>query len=122
MNTQNNPSAVKSLNRITLIGNLGNEIEMQSTGDKKYCKVSVATTENFYSGGVNKEVTTWHKITLWEKQADYAAQNFKKGSKVIVDGKMVARTYENKEGKSVYVYEIKCQSMELYNPAAMHVV
>jgi single-strand DNA-binding protein len=122
MNTQINTPAVKNLNKVTLIGNIGKEIEMLKTGDKNYCRLSVATTENIYSGGVNKEVTTWHNITLWEKQADFAAENFRKGSRVIVDGKLVSRTYVDKTGKSVYVYEIKCNDIELYHHTELKAV
>ncbi len=122
MNTQNNPNPISSLNRITLIGNLGKDVELIKSNDKHYCRLAIATSENYYVGGVPKEVTTWHNITLWDKHADYAVQHLKKGAKVLVDGKMVARTYEDKDGKSVYVYEIKCNSIELYQNAELRKV
>ncbi len=119
MNTQNNPSPISSLNRVTLIGNIGKDAELIKTGDKQYCRLAIATSEQYIAGGIPKEVTTWHNITLWDRQADYAVQHLKKGTKVLLDGKMVARTYEDKDGKSVYVYEIKCNAIELYQNSEM---
>jgi single-strand DNA-binding protein len=108
----NNP--VKSLNRLTLIGNIGKDIALVKAGDKQYCRLSIATSETIFQDRQAKEVTTWHNVTLWDKQADFASNHLKKGSKVILDGKMVAKTYTNKEGKQVYSYEIRCQQIELY--------
>jgi single-strand DNA-binding protein len=105
---------IASLNRVSLIGNIGNDIEIVKTSNGQYCRISVATSETYISAGTPKEVTTWHRITLWDKNADFAVKNLKKGSKVHIEGKMVSRTYEDKDKKTVYVYEVNCNLIELY--------
>lgn len=96
-----------SLNKITLIGNLGQDVEVRVTSNNtEVASFSLATT-NSYKGSDNNWVndTTWHDIVLFNP-SDFLKANLKKGKKFYVEGRLNKRNYENKEGNKVYVTEI----------------
>ena len=94
-------------NRVQLIGNLGADPEVKEFGkDKKIVRFSVATTEVYKSNGETVKNTTWHNLVAWNKTAEIIGNNLKKGSEVIVNGKLVNRSYEDKTGNKRYVTEI----------------
>ncbi len=90
-----------SVNRVTLIGNLGTDPEMKMTKTgKAVVNFSLATQ------GFKDEETTWHKIIAWDKTAETCAKFLTKGKQVYVEGRIQNRSYENKEGVKTYVTEI----------------
>jgi single-strand DNA-binding protein len=98
-----------SLNRAQLIGNLGQDPELRSTPQgSSVCTLSIATTESYKdkASGEWKETTEWHKVVLWDKLAESAAQYLKKGSKVFIEGKIKTRNYDDKDNVKRYVTEI----------------
>lgn len=100
-------------NQVILFGHLGQDPELRYTpGGKAVTALSLATTEVFYDRDNNKnESTEWHRIILWEKQAEVAAKFLTKGSKVYVQGKITYRSYEQ-DGAKKYVTEIVAKSLE----------
>jgi single-strand DNA-binding protein len=102
-------------NRVQLIGNLGNAPELKEiNGIGKVARVSMATNERYKNArGEYVSETTWHNLVLWGKQAEIAGQQFKKGSEIAVEGKIVNRTYEAKDGSKRYISEIKVESFLL---------
>ncbi len=106
-------------NQIQIIGLLGSTPEMQTTpSGKKYTKFNVATTEKYTTKtGEKKEDTTWHKITLWDRQAEIACQYLAKGKEACFNGKMVNREYVDKDGVKRYTYEIVVADMLLLGGA-----
>ena len=103
----------KALNRVQIIGNLGQDPEVRSTpSGSSVCNISVATTESYKdkNSGEWKDVTEWHRIVLWEGLADTAQRFLRKGSKVFIEGKLQTRSYE-KDGITRYITEIRAQSM-----------
>jgi len=92
-----------SLNEVMLIGNLGDTPELKKT-DKglEYTKLSIATRE---VGKDKKEMTEWHKVTVWGKHAANCALYLKKGSLAFVEGKLKTSKYE-KNGVTHYSTEI----------------
>jgi len=100
-------------NQVILFGHLGQDPELRYTqGGKAVTAISVATTEIFYDRDGNKnESTEWHRVILWEKQAEVAAKFLTKGSKVYIQGKITYRSYEQ-DGAKKYVTEIVAKSME----------
>ena len=102
----------RSLNRVTLIGNLGTDPELRATPQGvSVCTIRIATTESYKDkSGEMKESTEWHNIVLWEKLAEIAATYLKKGSKVYLEGKLKHRSYE-KDGITRYITEIQALSM-----------
>lgn len=95
-------------NRVSLIGNLGAAPEVKEfNGNGKVAKVGIATTERYKNAkGEYVSETTWHNLVIWGKQAENAEKLMKKGAEVAVEGKIVNRTYEDKNGVKKYVHEI----------------
>jgi single-strand DNA-binding protein len=106
---------MRGLNKVTLIGNLGNAPNVQILeGNIKVTKFSLATTENYKdSNGQNQSSTDWHNIVLWRGLADLAEKYLHKGSLVYVEGKLKTRSYDDKDGQKKYVTEIIAEQLIL---------
>jgi single-strand DNA-binding protein len=100
-------------NKVQLIGNLGQDPEvMNLDGGSKLAKFSIATNETYKnSKGERITETQWHNIVVWGKLADVVEKFLSKGSEVAVEGKLIHRSYETKEGEKKYVSEIKCTEL-----------
>jgi single-strand DNA-binding protein len=99
---------MRGLNRVTLVGNLGREPEIKELRDGvAVAKFPLATTEVYrLKDGESKADTQWHTVVLWRSLATLAATYLKKGSLVLVEGRLRYRSYEE-EGVGVrYVAEI----------------
>lgn len=107
--------AGKSLNRVTLIGNLGKDPELRYTATgQAVATFSVATNESWKDKEGNlQEKTEWHNIVAWQRLAEICGEYLKKGRKVYIDGRLQTRNYEDKEGVKRYVTEIVAQDMIL---------
>lgn len=102
-------------NKVQLIGNLGNtpEIKMLETG-KKMARFSVATNEIYRNANGEKITDTqWHNLVVWGKMADIAEKYLAKGREVLIEGKIVNRSYNDKEGQKKYVTEIQVNELVL---------
>lgn len=100
-------------NKVQLIGNLGNdpEIVLMESGSK-LAKFSLATNETYKnSEGEKVTDTQWHNIVAWGKTAEIAESYLEKGKEVMIEGKLVHRSYETKEGEKRYVTEVKCNEL-----------
>lgn len=95
-------------NSVRLMGCLGNQPEIKTVGkDKKLARMSLATNEAYKNDkGERVEETQWHNLVLWDKNATIAENYLKKGSEVIVEGKLTTRSYTDKDGVKRYVTEI----------------
>ena len=95
-------------NRVTLIGNLGQDPETKTTETgKKVTNFTLATDDGYKnSEGQKVNETTWHNIVAWNGLADIAGKFLKKGRQVAVEGRIVYRTYEDKKGVTKYITEI----------------
>jgi len=95
-------------NRVTLIGNLGQDPETKTTeSGKKVTNFTLATDDGYKnSEGQKVSETTWHNIVAWNGLADIAGKYLKKGRQVAVEGRIVYRTYEDKKGATKYITEI----------------
>jgi single-strand DNA-binding protein len=97
----------RSVNKVILIGNLGRDAETKFTpSGQARTTFSIATTRQWRDrqSGENKEQTDWHNIVAWGKER--VAEYLKKGKHVYVEGRLTTRSYENNEGKTVYVTEV----------------
>jgi single-strand DNA-binding protein len=104
----------KSLNRVTLLGNVGKEpiVENTTTG-KTVCKFSIATTESYRDKSEQwQEITDWHNIVIWGKLAEVAGKYLQKGNKVYIDGKLKTRSYD-KDNITRCVTEVIADNMVL---------
>lgn len=102
----------RSLNKVTLIGNLGADPEVRSTGGgQRVATLSVATSRQWSNAaGERQEKTEWHRVILWNTKfsqlADIAEKYLKKGDKVYVEGRVEYRQWEDREGNTRYTTEI----------------
>ncbi|WP_111310079.1 single-stranded DNA-binding protein [Confluentibacter sediminis] len=95
-------------NKVQLIGNVGNEPEITNLeSGKKVAKFSIATNE-FYkdSKGEKQQDTQWHNIVAWGKIAEIIEKYVDKGKEVALEGKLMSRSYETKDGEKRYVTEV----------------
>jgi len=95
-------------NKVQLIGNLGGNPEVITLeSGKKLAKFSIATNETYKnSQGEKVTDTQWHNVVAWNKTAEIIEKYVTKGSEVAVEGKLVTRSYEDKEGIKKYITEI----------------
>ncbi|WP_118950239.1 single-stranded DNA-binding protein [Taibaiella helva] len=102
-------------NRVQLIGHLGAAPEMKTLENgTKVARLRMATNESYRTAsGEWKAETTWHSINAWEKLAERAEQQFHKGSYVMLEGKLVNRSYTDNTGAKKYITEIRAVSMML---------
>jgi len=111
-----------TVNRVTLVGNLGSDPEVKTipTG-QKVANFSIATTESFNrgNGGEWEERTEWHRLVLWEKLAERAEQYLKKGNKIFVEGSIRSRDWEDDHGNKRQAFEIRVLRMEMLGSPAM---
>ena len=98
-----------SVNRVILVGNLGNDPELRTTPEgQKVCSFSMATADNWVDkNGQKQEKTQWHRITVWGRQGENCAQYLSKGRQVYVEGKISYRQWDDKEtGQKRYATDI----------------
>jgi single-strand DNA-binding protein len=102
-------------NRVTLIGNLGQDPEIKTIeSGKKVSRFTLATDESFKNAeGQKVKETTWHNIVAWNGLADISGRFLKKGFEVAVEGRIVYRNYEDKKGVTKYITEIVANDLVL---------
>jgi single-strand DNA-binding protein len=95
-------------NRVQLIGNLGQDPESKTLDSgKKVVKFTLATSESFKNtDGQKVNETTWHNVVAWNGLAEIAGKYLKKGHQVAIEGRIVYRTYEDKNKVTKYITEI----------------
>ena len=103
-----------NLNKVMLMGHLGQDPTLRHTGSgKAVCNFTLATNEKWKDkDGEKQERTEWHRIVLWDKQAEVAAQYLDKGSAVYIEGRVQTREWEDKEGAKKYTTEIVANDMQ----------
>lgn len=109
----------RSLNKAMIIGNLGADPEVRSVGSgTKVAEFSVATSRQWTGrDGQQQEKTEWHRIVAWgfspEKDglAGVAERFLKKGDRVYVEGQIEYRSYDDKEGVTKYITEIRANEL-----------
>ena len=101
------------VNRVQLIGLLGKDPEVKSLENgRQMTKFSIATNETYKNAQGEKVTdTTWHNLVAWGKTADIVEKYVRKGDKICVEGKLVNRNYEDKDGKKHYVTEIEAREI-----------
>ncbi len=96
------------INKVIIVGNLGNAVEMRYTqGGQAIASISVATSESWTdkNTGQKQEKTEWHRISIFGKLAEIANQYLHKGSKVYIEGQLRTNKYQ-KNGVDTYSTEI----------------
>ena len=98
-----------------MIGNLGNapEVKTMESG-KKLATFNVATSESYRNAkGEKVTETQWHRVVAWGKVAEIAEKYLDKGKEVALEGKLVNRSYNDKDGNKKYITEIQVSELLL---------
>jgi single-strand DNA-binding protein len=99
-----------SVNKVTLVGNLGKDPEVRNTqGGMKIVNLAIATSDtwNDKASGERKEQTEWHRVVIMnDRLADVAEKYLKKGSKVYLEGKLQTRKWTDNAGQEKYTTEV----------------
>jgi single-strand DNA-binding protein len=100
-------------NKVQLIGNLGNVPEVKLfEGGKKLARLNLATNENYRnSKGEKITETHWHTVIAWGKTAEIIEKYFTKGMEVAIEGKLVSRAYNDKDGNKRYITEVQATEL-----------
>jgi single-strand DNA-binding protein len=107
----------RSLNKVTLIGNLGSDPEVRSTtGGNRVATFSLATSRSWNDASGNKqEKTEWHRCVVWNTKnsqlADIVEKYVKKGDKLYVEGRIEYRQWQDKENQTRYSTEINVREL-----------
>ena len=109
----------RSLNKVMLIGNLGADPEIRSTSNgSRVANFSLATSRQWNTqAGEKQEKTEWHKCVVWSRRdgqgglVDVVEKYVKKGDRLYIEGQIEYRTYEDKEGQTRYVTEIRVNDL-----------
>lgn len=104
-----------SLNKVTLIGNLGRDPETRFMPDGgRITNVSIATTETWKDkSGEKQEKTEWHRVSFFGKLAEITGEYLKKGSSIYVEGRLQTRKWQDKDGQDKYTTEIVASGMQM---------
>lgn len=103
-----------SFNKIIIVGNLGRDPELRYTPQgTAVCSFSVATSERKKSAaGDQQEITTWFRVTLWDKKAEVASKYLTKGSPVYIEGRLRVEEYTDRDGKPRQSLEVQATEMQ----------
>lgn len=95
-------------NKVQLIGRLGFDPELKTVGsDKTLARFSLATSESYKDkSGQWQNETYWHNITAWGQLANVISKVASKGDEIAVEGKIVNKSYQDKQGITRYSTEI----------------
>lgn len=110
---------MKDLNKVILIGRLGNDpIRRETKNGKAVSSFSLATTRLVNDGPVvegeepaKREETDWHHVVVWGRNAEVCYQFLRKGRTIYVEGSLRRRTYTSKEGQQRVTFEVHAESV-----------
>ena len=108
---------MSGINKVILIGNLGNDPEIRyMPSGEAVANLSIATSETWKdkTSGEKKEATEWHKVSMFGRLAEIAGEYLRKGSKVYIEGKLKTRKWQDKQtGADRYSTEIVAHEMQM---------
>ncbi|MGM0984915.1 MAG: single-stranded DNA-binding protein [Pseudomonadota bacterium] len=106
----------RGINKVILIGNLGQDPEVRFTpSGTAVANLNLATTDTWMDkqSGQRQERTEWHRVVLFNKTAEIAQQYLKKGSKVYIEGRLQTRKWQDQNGQDKYSTEIVANDMQM---------
>jgi single-strand DNA-binding protein len=105
---------MSSVNRVTLLGNVGKAPDVRETKGGNIANITLATSEKYTDkSGQKQENTEWHNLVVYGKLADVVAKYVKKGDKLYVEGSITTRKWEDKEGNTRYTTEVKVRDLTM---------
>ncbi|MBN6068422.1 single-stranded DNA-binding protein [Aggregatibacter actinomycetemcomitans] len=109
------------VNKVIIVGNLGNDPEIRTMPNgEAVANITVATSEswNDKNTGERREVTEWHRIVFYRRQAEVAGEYLRKGSKVYVEGRLRTRKWQDQNGQDRYTTEIQGDVLQMLDSRA----
>jgi single-strand DNA-binding protein len=106
----------RGINKVILVGNLGKDPETRyMPSGSAVTNLTLATSESWKDkqSGEQQERTEWHKIAMFGRLAEIAAEYLRKGSQVYIEGKLRTRKWQDKEGKDRWTTEIVADEMQM---------
>ncbi len=106
----------KGVNKVILIGNLGQDPEVRyMTNGNAVANATLATSESWKdkNTGEKQEKTEWHRVVFFRRLAEIVGEYLKKGSKVYIEGKLQTRKWQDKDGRDQYTAEIVADQMQM---------
>ncbi len=106
----------RGINKVILIGNLGNDPEQKSMpSGSAVTNITVATSESWKDRqtGQQQERTEWHRVVFFNRLAEIAGQYLSKGSKVYIEGSLRTRKWQDQNGQDRYTTEIVANEMQM---------
>lgn len=105
----------RGVNKVILIGNLGQDPELRYTGSgTAVCNMRLATNESYKdSNGEWVDRTEWHNVVTWARLAEICGEYLKKGSMIYIEGSLQTRSWEDRDGNTRYTTEVKAQEMQM---------
>lgn len=103
----------RGVNKVILIGNLGQDPELRYTGGgTAVCNLRIATNESYKdTNGEWVERTEWHNVVAWGRLAEICNEYLRKGSQAYFEGSLQTRSYDDRDGNTRYVTEVKAREM-----------
>jgi len=107
--------ATKGVNKVILVGNLGQDPEIRYTAQgNAIANLSLATSESWKDqAGQPQERTEWHKLTMDRRLAEIAGEYLRKGSQIYIEGKLQTRKWQDQSGQDKYTTEIIVDQMQM---------
>ena len=108
-----------TLNKVMLIGNLGDEVKMHYFHDKNCVgRFPIATSESYTSKQTNERITNteWHNIVVRNKAAEICEKYLSKGDKIYIEGRIKSRKWTDDKGMERYSTEIQCDDFTFLTP------
>lgn len=105
-----------SVNKVIIVGNLGADPEMRTMPNgEAVANISVATTESWTdkNSGERREVTEWHRIVFYRRQAEVVGEYLRKGSQVYIEGRLRTRKWQDQNGQDRYTTEIQGDVLQM---------
>ena len=94
------------MNKVILVGNVGRDPEIRYVGTRPVASFTLATTERGYR-------TEWHNIVMWDKAAETAERYIRKGTKLLIEGKLRTRVWEDRNTIKRTVTEIYVDGFDI---------
>jgi single-strand DNA-binding protein len=106
----------RGINKVIIVGNLGQDPETRyMPSGSAVTNMTVATNESWKDkqSGEQKERTEWHRVAMFGRLAEIAAEYLRKGSQVYIEGKLRTRKWQDKQGQDRYTTEVIADEMQM---------
>ena len=106
----------RGINKVIIVGNLGGDPETRyMPSGSAVTNLTVATNESWKDKqtGEQKERTEWHKVAMFNRLAEIAAEYLRKGSQVYIEGKLRTRKWQDKDGNDRWTTEVVADEMQM---------